>query len=30
MNSNVDYFRNEVGNIRMSQEKLENSFAGAS
>ena len=27
MNSNADYFRNELENIRRSQEKLENSFA---
>ena len=27
MNSNTDYFRNELENIRRSQEKLENSFA---
>ena len=27
MNSNVDYFRKEVENIRRRQEKLENSFA---
>ena len=27
MNSNVDYFRKELENIRRIQEKLENSFA---
>ena len=27
MNSNADYFRKELENIRLSQEKLENSFA---
>ena len=27
MNSNADYFRKELENIRRSQEKLENSFA---
>ena len=27
MNSNVDYFRKELENIRRRQEKLENSFA---
>ena len=27
MNSNTDYFRKELENIRSSQEKLENSFA---
>jgi len=27
INSNADYFRKELGNIRRDQEKLENSFA---
>ena len=27
MNSNADYFRNDLENIRRSQEKIENSFA---
>ena len=27
MNSNADYFRKEIENIRRSQEKLESSFA---
>ena len=27
MNSNADYFRKELENIRKSKEKLENSFA---
>ena len=27
MNSNADYFRKELENIRRNQEKLENSFA---
>ena len=27
MNSNADYFRKELENIRRKQEKLENSFA---
>ena len=27
MNSNVDYYRKELKNIRRSQEKLENEFA---
>ena len=27
MNSNADYFKRELENIRRSQEKLENSFA---
>ena len=27
MNSNADYFRKEIENIRRNQEKLENSFA---
>ena len=27
MNSNADYFRTEIENIRRRQEKLENSFA---
>ena len=27
INSNSDYFRKELANIRKSQEKLENSFA---
>ena len=30
MNSNADYFRKELENIRRSQEKLENSFAETS
>jgi len=27
MNSNTDYFRNELENIRRSQERIENSFS---